>query len=125
MEALLWSESPLFSCTSSAGRGGPSIRGEQKQAVGRSRGGRNTKIHALADVKGRLIAILLTTGEAHDCPVAERLVRRVKPSKRMLGDKAYDSAELREDLYERGTKPIIPNRRSEDLWKAEFDPLRS
>jgi transposase len=28
----------------------------------------------------------------------------------MLGDKAYDSAELREDLHERGTKPIIPNR---------------
>src|SRR6476646_145239 len=47
-------------------------RGEQKQAVGRSRGGRNTKIHALADVKGRLIAILLTGGEAHDCPVADR-----------------------------------------------------
>ena len=50
-------------------------RGEQKQAVGRSRGGRNTKIHALADAKGRLIAILLTGGEAHDCPVAERLIR--------------------------------------------------
>ena len=85
-------------------------RGAQKQAVGRSRGGRNTKIHALADAKGRLIAILLTGGEAHDCPVAERLIRRVKPSKRMLGDKAYDSAELREDLDERGTKPVIPNR---------------
>ena len=28
----------------------------------------------------------------------------------MLGDKAYDSAELREDLDERGTKPVIPNR---------------
>ena len=72
-----------------------------------------------------LIAILLTGGEAHDCPIAERLVCRVKPPKRMLGDKADDSAELREDLHERGTKPIIPNRRSEDLWKAEFDPLRS
>ena len=34
----------------------------------------------------------------------------MKPSKRMLGDKAYDSAELREDLHERGTKSIIPNR---------------
>jgi len=34
----------------------------------------------------------------------------VKPSKLMLGDKAYDSAELREDLHERGTKPVIPNR---------------
>ena len=85
-------------------------RGEQKQAVGRSRGGRNTKIHALADAKGRLIAILLTGGEAHDCPVAERLIRRAKPPKRMLGDKAYDSAELREQLDERGTKPVIPNR---------------
>ena len=78
--------------------------------VGRSRGGRNTKIHALADAKGRLIAILLTGGEAHDCPIAERLIRRVKPAKRMLGDKAYDSAELREELDQLGTKPIIPNR---------------
>jgi len=91
-------------------RGGPSIRGEQKQAVGRSRGGRNAKIHALADAKGRLLAILLTGGEAHDCPVAVRLIRRVKSPKRMLGDKAYDSAELREDLDERGTTPVIPNR---------------
>ena len=53
-------------------------RGEQKQAVGRSRGGRNTKIHALADVKGRLIAILLTGGEAHDCPVADRAISTVE-----------------------------------------------
>ena len=58
----------------------------------------------------RLIAILLTGGEAHDCPVAERLIRRVKSAKRMLGDKAYDSAELREELDERGTRPVIPNR---------------
>jgi transposase len=85
-------------------------RGEQKQAVGRSRGGRNTKIHALADAKGRLIAILLTGGEAHDCPVAGRLIRRVKPSKQMLGDTAYDSAGLREELDEHGTRPVIPNR---------------
>jgi transposase len=28
----------------------------------------------------------------------------------MLGDNAYNSAELREELPERGTKPIIPNR---------------
>ena len=40
--------------------------------MGRSRGGRNT--HTLADAKGRLIAILLAGGEAHDCPTAERLI---------------------------------------------------
>ena len=28
----------------------------------------------------------------------------------MLGDKVYDSAELREELQERGTKAVIPNR---------------
>ncbi len=30
----------------------------------------------------------------------ERAIRRVKTSKRMLGDQAYDSAELREELDE-------------------------
>jgi transposase len=84
-------------------------RGEKRQAVGRSRGGRNTKIHALADAKGRLIAILLTGGEAHDYPVAERLIRRVKPPEHLLGDMAYDGNGLREKLSERGTKPVIPN----------------
>src|SRR5437016_14315926 len=82
-------------------------RGGQKQAVGRSRGGRNTKIHALADARGRLIAILLTAGEAHDCPIAKRLIRRGKPPKRLLGDTAYDSAELREERDERGTERVI------------------
>jgi len=81
-------------------------KGGAEAGVGRSRGGRNTKSHALADAKGRLIAILLTGGEARDCPVAERLIRRVTPPKRMLGDKAYDSAELREELDERGTTPV-------------------
>ena len=28
----------------------------------------------------------------------------------MLGDTAYDGDELRQDLHERGTKPVIPNR---------------
>jgi IS5 family transposase len=52
----------------------------------------------------------LTWGEAHDFVVAERLIRRVKGAKRMLGNKVYDSAELRQELHELGTKPVIPNR---------------
>jgi len=43
----------------------------------------------------------LTGGEAHDCPVAGRLIR-----KHMLSAKAYDSPELRDELHE----PVIPNR---------------
>ena len=85
-------------------------RGEQKQAIGRSRGGRNTKIHAIADAKGRLLSILLSGGEAHDCPPAQRLIRRTKAARKLLGDKAYDSAELRQWLNDRGTKAVVPNR---------------
>jgi transposase len=93
----------------SASLGGGRKRGEQKQAIGRSRGGRNTKIHAIADAKGRLLSILLTGGQAHDCPPAQRLIRRTKPAKKLLGDKAYDSAPLRRWLKARGTKPVIPS----------------
>ena len=53
---------------------------------------------------------MLTGGEAHDCPLAERLIDRVEAAERLLGDKAYDSAELREELEQRGTRPVIPNR---------------
>jgi transposase len=85
-------------------------KGEQNQAIGRSRGGRNTKIHAIADAKGRLLSILLSGGEAHDCPPAKRLIRRTKAARKLLGDKAYDSAELRQWLEDRGTKAVVPNR---------------
>ena len=57
-----------------------------------------------------MIALLLTGGEAHDCPLAKRLIKRVKPAKHMLADKAYDSAELRDELKARGAKPVIPNK---------------
>jgi len=85
-------------------------RGEQNQAIGRSRGGRNTKVHAIADARGRLLAILLSGGEVHDCPPAPRLIRRTKAARKLLGDKAYDSAELRHWLKRRGTRAVIPNR---------------
>lgn len=85
-------------------------RGEQKQAIGRSRGGRNTKIHAIADAKGRLLSILLSGGEAHDCPPAPRLIRRTRAARKLLGDKAYDSAPLRRWLKGRGTRTVVPNK---------------
>lgn len=85
-------------------------RGEQKQAIGRSRGGRNTKIHAIADAKGRLLSVLLSGGEAHDCPPASRLIRRTKAARKLLGDKAYDSAPLRRWLKGRGTRAVVPNK---------------
>src|SRR5215510_5671671 len=39
-----------------------------------------------------------------------RCLRRVRRAKRMLGDKAFDSAELRQELDQHATKSVIPNR---------------
>ncbi len=58
----------------------------------------------------------MTEGQAHDCPVAKRLLRRVKAAKRLLGDKAYDGNELREGLEKQGTKPVIPNTARRKTW---------
>ena len=38
----------------------------------------------------------------------------------MIGDAAYDSAELRQWLQDRGTKPVVPNR-SNRLQPFSFD----
>ena len=52
----------------------------------------------------------MSGGEAHDCPLAERVVRRTKAAKQLLGDKAYDSVPLRQGLKDRGTNAVIPNK---------------
>jgi transposase len=52
----------------------------------------------------------LSGGQAHDCPVGKRLIRRCKDAEELLADKAYDSEELRDELEDRGIKPVIPNR---------------
>jgi len=57
----------------------------------------------------------LTGGEAHDCPPAPRLIRRTKAAQKLIGDKAYDSAPLRQWLKERGTKPVVPNKSNRKL----------
>jgi hypothetical protein len=51
----------------------------------------------------------LTGGEAHDCPVAERLIRRVKSAKRLFGDKAYGPHEpvAQPWVYFRETQELV------------------
>lgn len=57
---------------------------------------------------------MLTGGEAHDFPLAKRLIRRVNPPEHLLGDMAYDGDELREELERHRTKSVIPNRPNSD-----------
>lgn len=79
------------------------------QAIGRSRGGRTTKIHALCDEQGRPHAILLTGGNVADITAAATLVSAVTPPGELVGDKGYDADHLRRFLAERGTAAVIPS----------------
>lgn len=83
-------------------------RGAFLHAIGVSRGGRNTKIHALTDARGRPLALLLTPGNVNDNIVAEELIGSIGPARELLADKAYDSDAIRAFLKRRKTKAVIP-----------------
>lgn len=88
-------------------------------AIGRSRGGLTTKTHALVDGKGRLLAVVVTPGQAGDSPVLPRLLNELRVARRgpgrprttpeaLRGDKAYSSRGHRTLLRSRGVKAVIP-----------------
>ena len=47
---------------------------DNDQAIGRSRGGLTTKVHAAVDEKGRPVKLLLSRGNLNDITLAPRLV---------------------------------------------------
>jgi transposase len=80
---------------------------KSEQAIGRSRGGLTTKIHALVDALGNPVELRLTPGQAHDLACAEPLLEGVDTDA-LLGDKAYDADSLIDTLTQRGITPVIP-----------------
>jgi transposase len=83
-------------------------RGAFCHAIGRSRGGRTSKIHALTDQNGRPLAFVVTAGNTHDLVGAAELLRRTPTPRRLIADRSYDARKLREWLAERGCEPVIP-----------------
>jgi transposase len=77
------------------------------QAIGRSRGGLTTKVHALVDVLGNPRNLMLTPGQDHDLTCAQPLLENANPCA-LVGDKAYDADSLIDTLYQRAITPVIP-----------------
>ncbi|MBU3887657.1 transposase [Methylosinus sporium] len=90
-------------------------RGQEGQALGRSRGGFTTKIHAKADASGTIIGFDLTGGEASDTRHFETLLDigpDMKP-RAVVCDKGYASKANREAARKRGIAPVIPHKANE------------
>src|SRR4051794_3813693 len=58
-------------------------KGGENQAIGRSRSGRTTKIHALTDADCRPLAFMLTGGQVADCTAGATLIEQL-PKCRIL-----------------------------------------
>lgn len=96
-------------------RQGPTLglrrkRGDQAQAIGLSRGGKTTKIHALTDTIGRPFRLRLTAGNISDITAAPNLLANLAGAKHLLADKGYDADKLRQALRAESISPVIPGR---------------
>ena len=97
-------------------------KGAIGQALGRSRGGFTTKIHAKSDASGDIIAFDLTGGEAFDGRHFETLLGigpDIQP-RVVICDKGYASNANREAARERGIAPVIPHKANEKNKPAFF-----
>lgn len=85
---------------------------EGQQALGRSRGGFGTKIHAVVSDQGQLLAMALTGAQRSDIEQAQPLLAGLAgPGRTVIADRAYDCDRLVEALASRGCRVVIPSRR--------------
>ena len=91
--------------------------------MGRSRGGRTTKIHALSDDKCRPLAFIITGGNVYDGHITPHLLPLIPAPKYFLADMAYDANKLRRMIKRRGIQPVIPNKPDRIRFHA-FDAQR-
>lgn len=87
-------------------------------------GGFSTKVHIKAEGYGKPRHFVLTPGKRHDTVAFPDLIKggkvkrqgRGRPKHRsryIVGDKAYSSREIRQQLRQSGTTPVIPKRSNE------------
>jgi transposase len=94
-----------------------------KQAIGKSRGGWNTKIHALTARDTHLKGFILSGGEEHDAPLGRLLLETVGKQKTavpLLMDRAYADFKTRFTAWDLRFKAVVPPK-SNTVDKWEYD----
>ena len=86
---------------------------ENDEAIGRSKGGLSTKIHASCDALGNPTGFHLTAGQDCDLEGSDALMEHLTRANCVLADKAYDAEErMRKKLEEKGCIPVIPSKKN-------------
>lgn len=79
--------------------------------IGRTKGGMNTKLHAVTDADGRPLSFFMTAGQVSDHTGAAALLDDLPKAQWMLGDCGYDADWYRDALQAKGITPCIPGRK--------------
>ncbi|WP_245320390.1 IS5 family transposase [Bradyrhizobium lablabi] len=87
---------------------GACITRNQRQSMGRSRGGLTSKIHAVVDSNGLPVRLALSRGEVHDVRLVGKLLSRLKSGSTLLADRGYDADWIRELAMKKGAWANIP-----------------
>src|SRR5829696_1409418 len=96
-------------------KGATSTARDEREALGRSRGGYGTKACVIADGLGRAVAFILAPGQAHELPHAVPLLACLPGvPKWVVADRGLSSHAFREHIWTLGARPAIPSRRNED-----------
>ena len=91
----------------------------ETQAIGQSRGGRTTKIIAVCDEDGYVFNLFIVPGNHNESPYAAKLTEGIE-AENFIGDKAYDSASLLDEITQRGIEVVVPPR-SNRLVQRPYD----
>lgn len=77
---------------------------------GRTKGGLNSKLHAVCDGHGRPLIMLLSEGQMSDYKDAALMINAFPKAKVLLGDRGYDAKWVRDALAERNITSASPPR---------------
>lgn len=90
------------------------LQGQESEALGQSRGGFTTKIHARVDGGGRPFAFELSPGQTHEIQKASALMNNFE-GYYVVADRGYDSEAFKQDLLDLGLEPVIPSKSNRNV----------
>ncbi|NEG90659.1 IS5 family transposase [Bifidobacterium aerophilum] len=105
--------------------GAPPKRGDQ--AIGTSRGGRNTKIHMVACDELSAVEVHLSSGAGHDAPQGRVAIAALGAfmGLPLLMDRAYEGDATRQAAGALGLEPVVPPKRNRtDPWEYDRDAYK-
>ena len=91
------------------------------RAIGKSVAGNTTKIHLAVDSYGLPIDFILTGGQVHDSKATSEFIAQLPNADYTIADKGYDKEELREQIKQKGSIPVIPRKSNSTIGNDDMD----